>query len=538
MQPINISRRRILQYGIWLALGGLAACSRNSQTQQMPGGAHQGHDMRNAMHGTPASAGSAPAGATALMPPEAMPAGAALSALPLLANRSARSAHFQAELTAQVTHTVLAGGKTTEIWAYNGQLPGPQIVVQEGDTMEIHFRNALPQPTTIHWHGLDVPAQADGNPQDPVPPGGQRVYRFTLPEGSAGTYWYHPHPHKHVSEQVYRGLAGTLIVRAKDDPLAGRPEQHWLISDLRLAADGSIPPNTPTDWMNGREGEFVLINGQYRPDIRVQGNERIRIWNATSARYLRLQIPGISWIVVGSDGGLLEQPLPAVSELFLAPAERVEVILQGTAPTRAALHSLYYDRQKMMVQETPSTLTLAHVRFAGEQADIPPKLRTLPPWGDIQAQQTVVFSEVMNMMNQSGMNHGSMNHGTATGTVGADTPPPMMTGMFLVNGKTFDMKRIDLRTRAGQSEEWMLQNLSHMDHPFHLHGTQFEIIRREWQGKRENAAYRALKDTVNLRPNETVWIRTRQNQPGLRMFHCHILEHENLGMMGILEAKA
>ena len=187
----------------------------------------------------------------------------------------------------------------------------------------------------------------------------------------------------------------------------------------------------------------------------------------------------------------------------------------------------------MMVQETPSTLTLAHVRFAGEQADIPPKLRTLPPWGDIQAQQTVVFSEMMNMMNRSGM-----NHGTATGTVGADTPPPMMTGMFLVNGKTFDMKRIDLRTRAGQSEEWMLQNLSHMDHPFHLHGTQFEIIRREWQGKRENAAYRALKDTVNLRPNETVWIRTRQNQPGLRMFHCHILEHENLGMMGMLEVKA
>ena len=113
MQPINISRRRVLQYGIWLALGGLAACSRNSQTQQMSGGAHQGHDMRNAMRGTPA-------GATALMPPEAMPAGAALSALPLLANRSTRSAHFQAELTAQVTHTVLAGGKTTEIWAYNG----------------------------------------------------------------------------------------------------------------------------------------------------------------------------------------------------------------------------------------------------------------------------------------------------------------------------------------------------------------------------------------------------------------------------------
>ena len=109
---------------------------------------------------------------------------------------------------------------------------------------------------------------------------------------------------------------------------------------------------------------------------------------------------------------------------------------------------------------------------------------------------------------------------------------------FGFDGRAFDMDRVDQHVAAGAVEEWLITNPTPMDHPFHLHGTQFEIIRREWQGKRENAAYRALKDTVNLRPNETVWIRTRQNQPGLRMFHCHILEHENLGMMGMLEVKA
>ncbi|MWR77433.1 multicopper oxidase domain-containing protein, partial [Escherichia coli] len=137
--------------------------------------------------------------------------------------------------------------KETEFWAYNGQLPGPQIEVFEGDTVEIEFINHLPQPSTVHWHGLDVPNEADGNPMDMVEPQGKKVYRFTLPQGSAGTYWYHPHPHDHVSEQVYKGLAGTFVVKAKNDPLAHLPEQHWVISDLRLNADGTIPANTMLD---------------------------------------------------------------------------------------------------------------------------------------------------------------------------------------------------------------------------------------------------------------------------------------------------
>src|ERR1700675_2806744 len=150
-------------------------------------------------------------------------------------------------------------GNTTQ-----GPVVGPLIDVREGDTVEIRFVNRLPQPSTIHWHGLPVPPGQDGNPSDALAPGATRVYRFTLPSGSAGTYWYHPHPHMKTAEQVFRGLAGPIVVRSADDPLAAWPERHLFLSDLRLASDGSIPANDMMDWMNGREGQFVLVNGARR----------------------------------------------------------------------------------------------------------------------------------------------------------------------------------------------------------------------------------------------------------------------------------
>lgn len=554
-----MKRRQLLQYGLGLAATSvIVGCSKSLEKAGMNHESHNMNDMSGMNHdmsdmnkemGTMAS--------EQLMSPSKLVKGAPLATLPLLANISKQSNTFKASITAGVTKKVVADNKETEFWLYNDTLGGQQIVVTEGDTVEINFRNELPQPTTIHWHGLDVPVQSDGNPQDPIMPGQSKTYTFTLPEGSAGTYWYHPHPHEHVSEQVYKGLAGTLIVRAKNDPLASLKEQHWLISDLRLAADGHIPANNMNDWMNGREGEIVLINGQYQPKITLQGDERIRIWNATSARYLRLNIPGVKWIVIGTEGGLLESPRPAVDELFLAPAERVEVIVQGVIKNATPLQSLYYNRQKMMVQENPTTLTLATVGTQGKVARLPSKLRTIPAWGDVKARKKIVFNETMNAMNhgtasavastpmmshnmsnmsmENGMHSMMSSNSSTQGQASSDLPPSMMTGMFTIDNKVFDMKRIDLTSRVGEVEEWEIQNASHMDHPFHLHGTQFEVIRKQWQGKTETASFRALKDVVNLRPNETVWIRTKQNHAGLRMYHCHILEHEDLGMMGSLK---
>ena len=187
---------------------------------------------------------------------------------------------WRADAARCTAHHVLAVRR-----GHAGLVVGPLIDVREGDTVEIKFVNKLPQPSTIHWHGLPVPPDRDGNPSDPVAPGASRVYRFTLPKGSAGTYWYHPHPHMMTAEQVFRGLAGPFVVRAADDPLAGWPERNLFVSDLKLARDGTIAPNDMMDWMNGREGQFVLVNGARRPRIDVAGDERWRVWNACSARY-------------------------------------------------------------------------------------------------------------------------------------------------------------------------------------------------------------------------------------------------------------
>lgn len=462
------------------------------------------HDMHG-MHEMPPPPGSALAAA------DALPRGAALGELPRLPNLSSTPGEFRGELIAAAHSLELLPGHPTQAWAYNGSLPGPLIEVREGDWVEIRFTNRLQQPSTLHWHGLPVPADQDGNPHDPVPPGARRTYRFRLPAGSAGTYWYHPHPHGHTAEQVFRGLAGALIVRANDDPLRDLPERHLLISDLRLSADGSIPGNDANDWMNGREGQFVLINGQHQPRLQVGGSERWRLWNACSARYLRLRLDGLRFSLVGSDGGLLEQPVER-EEILLAPAERVELVIQPGSQTRQlALSAEPYDRHKMGRVPAEQRLLLAEVELAaGAPARLPARLRPLPELGAASARQRVVFSETMQM--RDGQH--SME--------------------FLVNGRTFDMQRIDLRSQAGTVELWEVYNDSHMDHPFHLHGVQFQVVEHELGGVRQPPAYRAWKDTVNLRPRETVRLKLAMPDAGLRLLHCHILEHENQGMMATL----
>lgn len=458
-----------------------------------------------------------------LLPLEAMPKGQPLALLPLLKNQSRSKGVFKARITAKPHQLTVAARKTTEFWLYNGQLPGPQIVVREGDEVEILFENQLPEPTTVHWHGLPVPPDQDGNPQDFVPPGGKRWYRFTLSEDCAGTYWYHPHPHGLTAMQVARGLAGTFVVLPKTPSKVDKlVEQHWLISDLRLDTQAQVPDNTLLDWLNGREGHFVLINGQREPQIDINNCSRIRIWNACAARYLRLHIPGVEWQLLGTDGGLIEEPHLLGKELLLAPGERVEVIAHCHSAQQAPLVSHYYDRDKMMVNEPHTAITLAQVHHsAGESFALPQKLRDFPKLPKTKTTKHVVFSEAP-------MDHHSMS----------DMPRSELENMFFVNGRVYHPERMDLVSYVGEWEHWQLVNNSHMDHPFHLHGTQFLVTHRERGGENTAEPVKAWRDTVNLRPQETVHILVQQTMPGIRMFHCHILEHEDLGMMANLHVIA
>lgn len=449
---------------------------------------------------------------------DALAAGAALSDLVKLANTSSQPGLFRATLTAAPVNVPLLAGAPTQFWAYNGSLPGPLIEVMEGDTVEILFENRLPQATTVHWHGLPVPPDQDGNPHDAVAPGGKRLYRFSLPPGSAGTYWYHPHPHLTTPEQVYRGLAGAFVVRAKADPLQDIPERLLVISDLKLGQDGRIAPNDADDEMNGREGQFALVNAQRQPLLQFDrgGRERWRIWNASSARYLRLTLPDAALTLVGTDGGLLERPVVGLTEVLLAPAERAEVIVDASGNKgRGELVATPYNRGKMGMVPAEQALSLLSVDFgkvAGASLKpLPAMLRGIDDLGRPMSKKRVVFSENMSM---TGAKH-SMQ--------------------FLVNGQSFDMKRIDLVSKINQVELWEIVNESDMDHPFHIHGTQFQVIEREVDGKVAPESYRAWHDTVNLKSGETVRLKMVQLFKGIRMFHCHILEHEGAGMMGQLQ---
>lgn len=479
---------------------------------------------------------------------DALPVGAPLAALRTLANESREAGHFRATLVARpVARPLLSGQAPTMFWQYDpadpnatgnagdaGPVIGPMIDVREGDTVEIRFVNRLSQPSTIHWHGLPVPPDQDGNPMNLVAPGAERVYRFTLPEGSAGTYWYHPHPHMLSSEQVFRGLAGPIVVRAAADPLAAWPERHMFVSDLKLAADGTIPENGMMDWMNGREGQFVLVNGAREPRIEVVRDERWRVWNGCNARYLQLAFDdGRAFAHIGTDGGLLAAPREGVTSLLLAPGERAELIVRaGQGASRARLIAAQYDRRKMAMSHgslppTPS-VALAQVQFAprGEASALPAQLRAiapLAPRGSRAAslpQKSVLFSEAMDMhaMHQPGASKSGMPRGM----------------QFMINGETYDPARITLTSRRGEVEQWTIANRTDMDHPFHLHGTQFQVISRETGSVRVDEPYLAWRDTVNVKPGESVRLATVQHAAGERMFHCHILEHEDLGMMGTL----
>jgi FtsP/CotA-like multicopper oxidase with cupredoxin domain len=448
-----------------------------------------------------------------------LPEGAPLRELPRLANRASNGGRFEAPLTAGPAKARFANGLDTPILAYNGESPGPMIEVTEGDRVRIAFRNAITnQASTIHWHGVPVPADQDGNPMDAVASGDGRIYEFTLPEGSAASYWYHPHPLGSSAEQVYRGLAGAFLVKPKVDPIpADYGDTALFLTDLRLAPDGSLPAQTMADLMNGRVGDQVLVNGQKRPVLTVRPGtrRRFRLFNATNARFLRLTFGGAPMTIIGSDGGLLAAPVQGATEILLSPAERAEVVVAFENAGSFALKTLPYDHGWMGPgRPDDGDLTLLSVEARGPALTgmprLPKALRRLPELSGSTLRRRFVFGESTPMSGPDGM-----------------------TMAFTINGKTFDMSRVDVEMRAGRVELWEIRNPTDMDHPFHVHGTQFQVVEVERANRVSKPAYRACKDTVNVARGETVRIAVRQDLPGRRMYHCHILEHEDQGMMGI-----
>ena len=429
---------------------------------------------------------------------------------------SARPRLVELTLTAAPTVLELLPGRSTDAFAYNGKVPGPTLELMEGDSVVVHFRNGLPEPSTIHWHGLHIPATADGSPFHPVEPGGSHDYVFRIPAGTAGTYWYHPHPHHRTGPQVARGLYGAIVVRARDDPLpAGLREQLIVLADNRFREDGSVDFAAPgsaqwrIDAENGREGDVIFASGQVMPTLEIRSGEvqRWRIVNASGARMYRLALAGHTFLHVGSDGGLFERPVER-TEIVLGNGERAEVLVRGVgAPGgRASLQALPYDRYipQTRPQDWASTRDVLALQYSAgapvRAPEIPATLRAVAPLDTLAATATRV----------------------------------MVLTQHLINGQSMDMHRVDVSTRIGATEIWEVENLVGMDHPFHLHGFQFQVIDRN--GVPE--PFRAWKDVVNVPRHESARFIVRYDDfPGKWMFHCHILDHEDHGMMGVLEVQ-
>lgn len=411
-------------------------------------------------------------------------------------------------LTASAFKWEIAPGKTINAWGFNEQLPGPTLNARVGDTLVVRIKNNLQEPTIIHWHGLRVPSSMDGTGavQNPIQPGETFEYRFVVPD--AGTFWYHSHANETV--QVERGMYGAIVIQDENDPVTDG-ERVFMIDDMKLTAKHEF---TKPSWFvprimerhDGRQGDTLLINGKEKPEIRIHAGqvERWRFINSSSARYVYLSMGGKSFHLIGTDGGLLEHPRTE-NKILLTPGERIDVVAGPFKEgERFAIESLPYNRMTFLKTKHQAFATVNVGQTKPSIAYIPDTLRKIEPLAhkDAAITRKIKFSVGPSLKN--GMN-------------------------FLINNK---IHVDDNPVMVGELQIWEISNTSLMDHPFHLHGEFFQVI--EENGKAPQ--FRSWKDTYNLPPRSKVKIAWMpDNRTGVWMYHCHILEHHEAGMMANFE---
>lgn len=435
---------------------------------------------------------------------EDAPALPSLIGPPEFEDRNADPRVVEVELVASVGVAEHLAGRMTDAMLYNGRTPGPTLHARAGDRVIVHFRNDLDEPTTVHWHGLRISDAMDGNPmvQPPIAPGATFDYNFVVPE--AGTFWYHPHIN--TIEQLDRGLYGAIVVHEPEAPRFSA-ERVFVLDDVRLDASGQIAPFAPMghDAVHGRAGNLLLLNGSAARASSTAPRgafERWRLLNAAGSRVLTVSVAGASWRVVGTDGGLLPQPY-TTTRLAIAPGQRfdLEVAYDGDGGP-AQLVTYVLAQTDAGVQTVPRTL--AEVRYEGEVAAVAPTYPrvALPARADAPHEETLRLGA------------------TTTGAL-----------RFTINGHAHEEGSDPmLEFPRGQPVRFTIVNEIAPEHPFHLHGQFFQVLTRDGRDAREPG----LRDTVQLGPRETVVIETRLENPGRWMYHCHIPEHAEHGMMGEL----
>ncbi|MGH1575738.1 multicopper oxidase family protein [Planktotalea sp.] len=438
-------------------------------------------------------------------------------------------------LSLQSGKTEFFEGVQTDTMGINGSYLGPVLRMRTGETVRFDVTNTLAIESTLHWHGLNLPASTDGGPHQPIEPGGTWSPSFKIHD-VASTMWYHSHQLHQTASQVWAGLAGMIIIddEVSDDldipSTYGVDDIPLVLQDRRFNRDGSMPYEASMhDEMAGMSGNVPLINGTVRPYVDVSTEKlRLRLLNGANASIYNLAFSdGRSFVQIASDGGFLGQPAE-MSELLLAPGERAEIIVDFTQNERVILESKALGGRRgggqgmgmgggMMMAEQNPQFQLVEFRAADTLeplAEVPDKLAELPRISETQATKTREF-----LLEMPGMG------------------PLRMLGMgggFTINGNAMKMRRVDEVVKLGETEIWEIVNAGPMIHPFHIHNTQFRLLDRDGLLPGPNEA--GLKDTVVVFPGERVRLLVRfdhyTDPERPYMYHCHILEHEDAGMMG------
>ncbi len=458
-------------------------------------------------------------------------AAAALGAATLPGLRPARAAPGEYLLEAAPGAIQIAddGGPPLPVWGYNGTSPGPVLRFQVGDTASIRLRNALPRPTTVHWHGLRVPNAMDGVPgltQAPVPPGGEFRYEFVV--RNPGTYWYHPHFQS--AEQLDRGLAGAVVVE-DPVPLPVDRDLLWVVDDWRLDAAGNVREDFahPHDASHaGRLGNVATINGRIPDPLPVRAGERIRLRlvNVANARVFALEFSAHAPWIIALDGQAVTPHRPEGGRVVLGPSMRADLVLDCTAApgSQHPVRDSAYPR-------TPFELTALRYGPEAPLRDSPPGPVPALPAPDLPEPDLARAAHHALVLEGGAM--GGLREALFHGERRGIRELARLGKVWALNGVVAADHAVEpwLRVATGSSHVLEVENRTAFPHPLHLHGHPVRVLARDGVP----SPFALWRDSVLLMPRERVDLAFVADNPGRWMIHCHIPEHQEAGMMGVVE---
>lgn len=462
------------------------------------------------------------------------------------------------DLSVQQGETRIVPAALTRTFGYSGSILGPVVRLKSGQTVKANITNWLPVESSVHWHGLFVPSDVDG-PFNPIPAGQSWSPELKINQPAATT-WFHPHPHGDTARQTYMGLAGLLYVEDGSAEAFNLPRDYGVddlpivLQDRSFGPDGQlIYDRSPMAMMHGSRGDVIVVNGAIRPVARPPaGLVRLRLLDGANARNFKLAFSDQRvFHVVANDAGWLAEPAP-VTEIELSPGERYEIVVDVSDGRAVDLltwpdHNGRFgdsmiERAKGLVaslRERREVVLRLEPTPAGDRPkrDLPRRLQEPGrpnPSKSMRRRSFTLDSMMMANMHTMRVGGGSIGHGGHAAPSASSTSAGhgVASGMKMgINGKTYDMARIDAEVALGSQEIWEIVS-TEMAHPFHIHGATFQTLSKN--GKPVAAHEAGVKDTVLVETKAELLVSFRQ--PSTRekpfVFHCHILEHEELGMMG------